>query len=294
MNGLHSLTFWDVHQWHLGTVFLVTMVFYEYLITLDREVQYFWHRGKLNLGTFLFFANRYWVWVVVALQLTFVLGSLPEKSCAPVFRAITFCSFVSTWISGIILTLRTIALWDGSRQVKVFFLIMILVTAITSAVVAARTHAPLKFTGFRGHGCKMVRSENNIYFTYIMVTVYDLGIFVLTLLRALSHLRQPHSQWVTVIYAQGLGFNAVVLVFTIANMLLWTVAPVQYRGWLSVIQAAVTSICCSRVIFSLFEQNNGQRAFYLTATDDKHVWTTTIERQAVRVGHGDNVDNNYS
>ncbi|KAH8832288.1 hypothetical protein DL96DRAFT_648290 [Flagelloscypha sp. PMI_526] len=310
MDRLHSLTFWDVFQWHFGATFLGTMVLYEHLITLDREVQYFWHRGQFNLGTFLFFANRYWIWVVVALQLAIVFGSPPTKYCAPIFRAITggfqkyllwasgpdfvlVCSFVSTWISSIILTLRTIALWNGSRKVKIFFSIMIPATVIPAIVVSARTRSPLKFMGFGGHGCKIVQSQNDVYVSYIMITVYDLGIFVLTLLRALPHLRQPHSQWVTIIYAQGLGFTVIVLAFTVANMLLWTVAPVRYRGWLSVIQTAVASICCSRVIFSLFEQKSGHSSPYLTATEDKHVWTTTVERQAGGLSYWDNVDNNY-
>ncbi|KAH8832290.1 hypothetical protein DL96DRAFT_1581598 [Flagelloscypha sp. PMI_526] len=294
MHRIPHFTFWDLHQWQIGVSFLFAIVLYEHLITLDREVQYFWRRGQFSLGVVLFFVNRYFIWVPVALQLAIVSGRISVEHCAPIFRAITFCNFIATWISGTILTLRTIALWNNSRKVRIFFWILVPATAIPSVIVATRTRTSLKFVPlFNGHGCKLGRSENNLYFTYIMVTVYNMGIFILTLLRSLQHLRQKHSRWVTVIYAQGLGFNAVIFVFTMANMLMWTVAPVQYQGWLSVIQVAVSSICCSRVVFSLFDHKNVEKSTSLTPTDEMHVWTTVIENQAAEPSYWDDFENRY-
>ncbi|KAH8832372.1 hypothetical protein DL96DRAFT_650783 [Flagelloscypha sp. PMI_526] len=290
MDRLASFNFWDLYQWPMGTSFLVTLVLYEHLITFDKEVHYFWNQRQFNLSVFLFFANRYFVWIVVALQLALVFGNLSVVHCAPVFGAITWGIFVGTIISCTILTLRTIALWNGALKIRAVFWVLIpFATIIPSLIAAIRTRSSLKFVRFdkSPEGCKLGQSENNIFFTYIMVTVYELGIFLLTLIRSLPHLRQKHSHWVTVIYAQA---------FSTANMLLWSFAPLQYHGWLSVIQYAVSSICCSRVVFSLYEQRDVERSSSLKAThetESNNIWTTVIDRQAGEESFWDEFDNDH-
>ena len=58
----------DFVRHHLIAV-LTALIFFEYLITMDREMELFWNR-KLSYSTALFFVNRYLIVAFSALVLT--------------------------------------------------------------------------------------------------------------------------------------------------------------------------------------------------------------------------------
>ncbi|KAH8115710.1 hypothetical protein DFH11DRAFT_1742730 [Phellopilus nigrolimitatus] len=95
----------------------VAVLVYDYLITFGDEVELIW-KSKLNTGNILFFATRYPAFIDTSFMLVYLFHSnLGTNLCNKFYNASTYSFGVCVIIAGVIMSLRTYALWGRSRYI---------------------------------------------------------------------------------------------------------------------------------------------------------------------------------
>jgi len=101
-------------------------------------------------------------------------------------------------------------------------------------------------------GCYFSEASAIIFLAYISLLICETMIVVMTFIKALSHLRRSHSDFVVTLYRDGFLFYLYCIGISLLNIVL-TVSGPRLVNWLATPQHIIHSICCSRVLFFIFE-----------------------------------------
>jgi hypothetical protein len=111
-----------------------TFLLYEYAITLDDEIRYFWS-GPWSISRILYLINRYFPIAVMVLTLSTFFGvDMSATMCKINIQAAIAFSFLAVLIIQGILVLRTYYLYSHSLLARVFVICVYLTTTVAAAI----------------------------------------------------------------------------------------------------------------------------------------------------------------
>jgi len=237
----------------------LALTVYEWLITLDQEIEYFW-TGKWTLSRLLFFFNRYIPAFIVMFSL--LLMSIPNPSTEFCIPAVQFSFFATIIALGIVQAMLIIRVWYLFLSQKfVQYGIMVLwaismVVSLTYTGIAATHLDLLNGSNFAldSSGCRVARPVNfwRIFFPSLILHTI---LYVLTALRALRNRRVlKEAPVLKRLLRDGGLFFFVVFVsvgFTAVGSFLKDIPQINIPVIFSNYLIAVTSIAMSRIMFSI-------------------------------------------
>lgn len=208
-----------------------TLLMYDYLITLDEEVRYVWS-SPWFIGLPLFYANRYIPFIDVGMFLHFSFSHMTPAGCKAQIQAATWIISIPSFFGQMIIILRTCALWRNDIFIVLFMILLSLSSLMTTIFFTARYMSTMQFapTPSFVKGCLIAEDSQTSLFIYIALFVTELVIVALTITKAVEHLRQNRSAWVSQLYKNGILYCFVILAFSAVNIILpATSLPYTYK-----------------------------------------------------------------
>ncbi|KAF8063514.1 hypothetical protein FPV67DRAFT_250041 [Lyophyllum atratum] len=235
-----------------------TVLTYDFLCTLDREVKYIWSNSR-NAGSILFMVNRYLPFVDTGIAFKYLIMCLPTpKTCRTLNLIMSPILHFGVLLSEVILMLRTYAIWNLRRTVLFWlcFLGLVLSGSFVFLVVYAtqvlQFGPPPQDTDPFPYGCRILKGSHRATSKFYMeVLLSETIILVLTMIKAFQH-RDSRSRWVSRLYIDGMWFYFYMLLVTVSNITVFYKArSLDHKEILVNIQRVLHSICCNRVILDI-------------------------------------------
>ncbi|KAF7335790.1 hypothetical protein MVEN_02235000 [Mycena venus] len=250
-----------------------TVLVYEYLLTLQREVSGFWG-SRLTWASFFFYVNRYSPLVgnlpiliqyystttdpdklPVRCPTLFSRQALTIPQLCRVFRAYhQYFALLSQVLVAVMLIMRTYALYERNRKVLAFtilvtlgaftFAVWILLTGNDTNTLSAQISA---------FGCPLGTSHSKslrLAAAWSGMLVFDVTIFGLTLLKALR-LNARQGDLLTVLIRDGSVYFALMIISNACNIGTYTMGNPFTRGSATTVTNVVSSVMITRLMFNL-------------------------------------------
>uniref|UniRef100_A0A0W0G590 DUF6533 domain-containing protein n=1 Tax=Moniliophthora roreri TaxID=221103 RepID=A0A0W0G590_MONRR len=186
----------------------VAILFYDYFLTVGREIQFLWDRTPWNLGRTLFIITRYMPFVGTFLTLQAdLLRFASLTSCTRWTQAAVYLNVADIVVAEIILTLRVIAIWARDRKVATSLAVIFTGLVLGAVVAVARVRVeknPFGEALYATYGvCPPVfASSHALSVAHIALVAYEIVLLVLTLIKAIGHWREPgSSSFINVFFA---------------------------------------------------------------------------------------------
>lgn len=237
---------------------------YEWLITFDEEVEYFWH-GRWTISRQLFLANRYFGLFILSFHMAVL--SLPrpgEKFCIPALEFLFVGNITAIGIVQAILVLRVWYLFSNSKNIRlitVFAFIISLSTSMLFSIIAARQVKTLRtdvslprFIHYEVRGC-LVSRPPMFWRIYLPSLCLHSLLYILTTFRALQNRRMLNQ---APVMKRLLRDGGLFFIFVFVSVGFTSIGSffdkypqlnivVMYSNFL----VTATSIAVSRVMFSI-------------------------------------------
>jgi len=173
----------------LLSISMSTLLFYEYFITLDDEVKYFW-RGSWSASRILFFLNRY---LTPALNILTILCFSTQNPtgdfCRSAIKACFFLNVLGLAVIQAILVLRVYYLFSNSQPIRWIVIASFLASIAISMFFAYDSVKRLTLLEplpkFGIFGCRASRPRH-FWRIFLPPLVLHSLLFFLTVLRALT------------------------------------------------------------------------------------------------------------
>ncbi|KAF7299838.1 hypothetical protein HMN09_00990700 [Mycena chlorophos] len=263
-----------------------TLLVYEYFCLLSAEVDRFWckSRSRTTFPAILFFVNRY----------VTLLGNLPMVivalwNAAPSARKTAtyhqFYIIITQGIVGIILVLRTYALYGRTRRILIALIVLALTTtALAAGGMLISLRAPDAGVSFgAAGGCVATKGRIQslgLLMAWAAMGAFDCTIFGLTVYRTLrdgmwAQTGSLHSQFfgqfkgmrlLQILLRDGAIYFLVMVLFNVANMITFLVGNAFNRGLPSVLGNVLSSIMITRFMLHLRDPALGPGPFAVNSS----------------------------
>jgi len=242
-------------DWRLTSNIVVAsaaLIFYDWFLTSGDEVTYLWHRERGNYARLLFILARYPALACVIVDLLPLTMKLNDVAICLRFTAITS--------SGLILATRAWAIWDRSRRILVF-LVVLVITGVVVAIakierrVIMTVVAPSVTASVKGvQYCRMlVTTDSDAWCVpYIVMMMFDAVVLALTSYKVLQFNSGIPKQWrsklLDVLWINGIIYFIFMLILGILNVgLVLKVSDPQLRDGGSQLQTVFHSVLSTRI-----------------------------------------------
>jgi len=218
----------------------LTLVIYDYLLTLDDEIQLIWP-SRLLVAKLVFFINRYLPFIAVGGLLYVVVITPPD--------AMSMCRSVFL-IFGVILYMRAYAIWECKGSVAVLLVAAQTIFYGIGLYFSARflksvTIVPLLLFST---GC-LISFDDRIDWAAFILLIGSEIIALLALL--IKNFRTPKSTVMSIIVQDGVVYFVFILLASFANLIVLRVLSPTLCNLLLLIQGALHSIFCNRLIMHI-------------------------------------------
>lgn len=234
----------------------LTLLLYDYLLTLRREIVDVWQREpRFSIAKVLFGLNRYYPILVYIIRVWIFSQTVFTKFiCERMIPFTGWSATVNFALVEIVLMLRVWALYGKSRKVGILF-IALFIGALSSSFALRKLHpngmyfAPMPPESLT----QCTRSTPEEYFWLYLIGIFvETTIFALLVTKARAYsLRTSGTPLITALVQHGTVYYAVVL----ATLVLATASTVPAVLYQPIADAnlivAVTSVACNRLILSL-------------------------------------------
>ncbi|KAI3614949.1 hypothetical protein WG66_016784 [Moniliophthora roreri] len=225
------------------------LLLYDYLLTLDLEVNYIW-KHPLTVRSVLFFLNRYTPFVDTFLLLNGLFVSLSIEECEKQRKVVAIFIFVGTAISEVILMLRVYALWGCRRWSEFICVALIVWKQITSI------HLHLT-----SEGCTPSEPVTGLLylgpFALLALTETGTVLAILSVIKGYRDLKNTRERWVVELYKDGLLYYIYLLAISLINIFTPLIRP-TWGPFLVTPQRVLHSVFCNRVLFFLLKVGVGE------------------------------------
>ncbi|CAK5272344.1 unnamed protein product [Mycena citricolor] len=243
-----------------------TILFYDYFLTLPAEVARYWTlltRGqrRWNGASILFFANRYLTLlgnIPVVIQYFWTTEPTEGKESA-LETYHEYFIVVSQIIVGVLLILRTYALYERNRLVLCFLLLIgvgVIVCGVYGTVFLGspkerQPNLPLLI------GCNyQIDHKQGIGLIYAWgsMGVFDIIIFFLTVHRALQFRRRSNGgalSLLSVLLRDGSIYFGVMVITNLCNIMTYIVGKDYTRGVATTFMNVISSVMISRLMLNI-------------------------------------------
>ncbi|KAF8176249.1 hypothetical protein K438DRAFT_2022725 [Mycena galopus ATCC 62051] len=265
-----------------------TLLVYDHLLTLDWEISRYWGEAFApTMPNVLFFANRYgtlfgnipviipYFWNTQSLAGKITTCGLSYFSCRSLESFHQYFIVGTQLLVGVMLLLRTYALYERSKRVLVLMLgVAVGTVAVGLWSVIASTSSDTSITPYFGCNFPTPRSEgNSLAVAWAGVTIFDSTIFLLTLYRVFGRHRANGSDLYTILLRDGVAFSfssyvpssvcasnalvpgslyfGVMVMSNLANILMLVIGGPYSRGIVTTFTNIISSIMITRLMLNL-------------------------------------------
>ncbi|KAJ7023654.1 hypothetical protein C8F04DRAFT_1401594 [Mycena alexandri] len=263
----------------------LTVLVYEYLLTLEYEASTFWGT-RLTWGSFFFYLNRY----------TSLFGTLPiliqyystttdprkQAVCQALRRYHQYFALLSQVLVSVMLIMRTLALYQRNKTVLAFMLVVTIGAFIFAVVILLSgndvdTLAP----NIAAFGCPEGTSRAKslrLAGAWSGMLVFDIMIFSLTLVKAFK-MNARRGDLLTLLVRDGSIYFGLMVIGNACNIGTYTMSGPFLRGGATTVTNVVSSVMISRLMLNLRDpkirrpqSNNPTR---LSSTEDPVISTVS-------------------
>jgi len=178
-----------------------------------------------------------------------------DSTCRLFYKAASLSFFFGTALVEIMLTLRTWAVWNKDRRLAIglpiFFLVcwgpsLGIIIAFTKSIIFGNETSRQRF------GCLVVKGSHIIGVAWTLLLVYEAGIFLLMLIKAIQCYRSGgRSQLLHVVFGNGLLYYLYLFGFALANVIVSEVVPAHLRLIFISTERVIHAILGCRVILEI-------------------------------------------
>ncbi|KAL5514378.1 hypothetical protein ACEPAG_2466 [Sanghuangporus baumii] len=276
------------------------ILYYDYLLTFGDEVRFFWRRRKANSVTILFFLNRYLSILGIIPVVLQSFRSWSDKGCDALQKFHQFFSVLVQIIVGVILIIRTYALYERNVKIAIimaifaFIVVCIGVWAILGKSSVVEEPFDLSFM----LGCHpLIAREEAIRLAAAWggLLLFDSVIFTLTLVKAIAIWKLGTRRLFHVLVRDGTIYYLVLAMANLSNILTFLIGEPVLRGVSTTFANAISVTMLSRLMLNLqnphlFETRwNTQSRSYTTTGTGTYVGpfvTTILDRDGVTTTDG--------
>jgi len=234
-----------------------TILFWEYLITINYEATLIW-TTKMSAVKCLFFFARYIPFIYVPMVLNFALRPfITERECSILYHILCWGIVLGIIASEVILVIRTWAIWERSLKIGIL-LAIVAVSCIAPSLYSE--YAYLKTITFHPNpnaltpGCGKSKANPIIAVGFVLVIISETFVLILTLVKFIEHYRIAGIRgFFAILYRDGIMFYAYLLVFSLLNLILIASGPHDPAHVLITLQGVLHSCLSTRVLLNLRE-----------------------------------------
>jgi len=234
-----------------------TVLLYDWLLILDREVEYIW-RASWNYTKALYLFTRYTPFVSIALLLRnqFTVDPTPD-SCRRTLQATCWISIIGMDFTEIILAIRTYAVWNKDRRVGIGLALLLGLCQIPNGIIVEKFVRNIDFIKnpfpeiYRG--CAALSATKLIFVSWVLFIVIEGAVLALMIVSAMKTYRKDTSNFMNVIYVEGIRFYLYIFCVTLVNILISLLLPVEFVGVGSSIEIVLHSSLACRLVVGLRE-----------------------------------------
>ncbi|KAJ6503857.1 hypothetical protein C8R45DRAFT_973944 [Mycena sanguinolenta] len=284
-----------------------SLLCYEYFITIELEVSRYWGL-RPTVPNVLFFMNRYGMLfgtIPIVFQYFWTSPSTPHKLavCDALHFYHEWFAVVSQIVIGVMLILRTYALYERNRRILALMVVVSLgVIAVGAwAIIGGPSPKPgdevPQLNLYIGCSTGLTSAGSlGLAAAWAGNGLFDCTIFLLTLYRALSRSRARNMDLVTVLLRDGSIYFGVIILVNLSNILTFVLAGPYARGAPTTLANSVSSVMITRLMLNLRDPSLSSMAGRLstsaTFTDGAMFSTYLDPSVAGGLGTTNHVDTN--
>ncbi|KAF9530069.1 hypothetical protein CPB83DRAFT_199001 [Crepidotus variabilis] len=239
-----------------ATVVSLGILCYDYFLTLPQEVNLIWSR-RFTLGTLLFFVCRYLPFVDIPISLhVYTSTKLTAAGCHSLVIVCNSIQVVGIGTAEVILLLRTIAIWERNPYV-IFGIVLLFLTSFGASCVFTTLYLlTIQFSKSHARACNAYNVHWIVLLDYVVILVIETVVILLTLVKAIQHLRASTSSWLYHLYQRGLVYFIFIFITSLSNIIIPVFAEDTNKLALTDFQRVLHSVLCSRVILLILQQKS--------------------------------------
>jgi len=235
-----------------------TLIYYDWLLTSNDELDWLWRRGKGIYARVLFVLARYPALASAIIILIPLRISLRNTTI--------YLNFITILCSELVLAMRTWAIWQSNPRILAFLIILVIVCGAPAFAVIHRDMfttdlvnvkvVPVTTTWDSVQQCRVSLSAVTLAWVvpYIGIMVFEVVVLVLTLCRVVQCYRfqvfpTPKSILLEALWIDGIMYFFFMLLLGMLNVALALhVSDVQLRVGLTQLQTMAHSILSTRIV----------------------------------------------
>ncbi|KAH9966178.1 hypothetical protein BGW80DRAFT_1563010 [Lactifluus volemus] len=232
------------------------LIFFDWLLTIDDELNFLWRRGRITCIHILFVFARY------AALANAILSFLPPGVMKD--KTKEFLRGVTMLAAELVIMMRTWAMWGRSRRMLISLIVFLLVCTIPGVVlevVDLSTTSAQFPSGIPIEGMKpceiFIGAVGRIWVVeYLFIMLFEAGMLVLTVYKAVpfrnSTSRHLRSKLLDVLWIDGAIYFVFIILIGFLNigLVLQTSDP-QIRSGGSELQAVLHSVLSTRIVLHI-------------------------------------------
>ncbi|OCH86649.1 hypothetical protein OBBRIDRAFT_737661 [Obba rivulosa] len=231
------------------------ILYYEYLATISLEVKVYWKKGTISFTAVLYALNRY---LTLMGGVPIIFEFFGDMSESVIFHQY-FIAVTQAVIAGM-LTLRTVALYEGSKLILVLLISMIC-TGVGIAAVSMSV-GDLLLLAYYIHPsstmpaichCPLASKSQNVRLVapFGVILVFDTIVFVLTIARGIRFRCLWDASVFRILLRDGAAYYGVMVVMNVVNILTSLVRSARQRGMVTTLTNVISSILMTRLMLNL-------------------------------------------
>ncbi|KAG2068172.1 hypothetical protein BDR04DRAFT_1232917 [Suillus decipiens] len=243
-------------------VSMATFWTYDYACSLREEWTYLLRSdgGKVKC---LYIIARYLPFVLLTtnLYMSFNPNENPDR-CRVLANVDSGIGMVSVVFAEYFFMLRTYALWNNNK-----FLLTVMVTTFVAFIIASFTiaftntvpaaYATSAIPGITG--CYQSTTSLQLFIPFVLLTVFELALMILTLVRAIQSWQMSSSHLYVSLVNHNISYYACGLLFSVTNIFTSLLLQYSYRTMLHDFQFIILAILATRMHLHLWEMSRQAR-----------------------------------
>ncbi|KAK2464777.1 hypothetical protein APHAL10511_003195 [Amanita phalloides] len=244
-----------------GYLCCAVVLFYEYFLQLDSEVEYFWER-RWSLAKVLFLWSRYFGLMFNISNAAVYMQKQPSFDVRyRFFHWQDTGASLQIITTHLILELRIWAMYGNSRKMFFVLLFLIIAEATAMGVIFGVPRADLVATNNPLNGVYIcadgdpTNGHHWAVFFWLASLVIDLILFFLAMWKAWEHRSKPQSRLMREVVAQSVLYFVAIFWIYVANMVIWFVNRITLNEFGTPFSFVIPSICANRLLISCRRNN---------------------------------------
>ncbi|KAG2357609.1 hypothetical protein BDR07DRAFT_1419817 [Suillus spraguei] len=212
----------------------------------------------------LYIVTRYVPFLLLAtnLYLSFSPNENPDK-CRVLDNICSGFGIVSAICSECFFILRTCALWNNNKILLAIMLVTGLTIvgasiAVTFATTAPATYATSTIPGITG--CYISSTSFQLFIPFLLLSAFELGLMILTLIRAIQNWRIKSGSLYAVLMKHNISYYTCGFLFSVANIFTLLLLNYAYHAILQDFQFVILAILATRMHRRLWHMKHDSNA----------------------------------